>query len=129
VRGLMLKRDRIAIQETLGLVGFDIAIQEAPLLYPLLRNLDKTPADYPLFQPDIPLNERQTLAADLGFQFIGRFMDAVEPGFAQMYAKRLPRAAGYDERETVVASLDDAHCKQFLRMIRRRQKTWSDIIG
>ena len=125
----MLKRERTAIQETLGLVGFDVAIQEAPLLYPLLSTLDTTPAQYPLFQSDIPLNERQALAVDLGLQLIGRFFDAVEPAFAEMFGKRLPREAGYAGRENVIASFDDAHCKQFLRMIRRRQKTWSDIIG
>jgi hypothetical protein len=129
VRGLILKRDRNAILETLGVLGFHIAIHEAPLLYPLLTSLDRAPATHPLFQPDIPLNERQRFAAELGFQMVGRFLDAVEPSFADMYVKRLAANTNYADRKNVVGNFDDAHCNQFVRLIRRRQRTWSDIIG
>lgn len=129
VRGLVLKSDRHAMQEALGIDGFDIAIQEAPLLYPLLTALDRTPADYPLFRIEVPLNERQEFAIGLGFQVIGRFFDAVEPNFADLYSKRLPPNTSYINRSGFVSAFDEAQCNQFVRLIRRRQKKWSDIIG
>ncbi len=129
VRNLILKRDRSAAQEALGLIGFDIAIHEAPLLYPLLAALDRTPADYPLFQSELPLDQRQESASQLGFMLVGRFFDSIEPVFAELFSYRLPSSAGFSDRADFIADLNEAHCRQLLRLIRRRQRTWSDIIG
>ncbi len=127
VRALVLKADRDRARDTLGSDGFDIATHEAPVLHPALCELDVNFGE-PLFAQSSDDNARQGHVSEFGFQILGRFLDASEPALADMFALRLPSTVDYGRRSQVVRTFDKIKRDQFLKLIRRRQKSWAAII-
>jgi hypothetical protein len=129
VRGLILKADRQLVQEALGAEGWDVAIHEAPLLYPRLCELDAASMAEPLFENAAGLDARREEIVAIGLQALGRFLDAVEPALSDLFALRLPPSVGYSRRSQSIEPLSSAHCEQVVKLIRRKQQSWPAIIG
>jgi hypothetical protein len=129
IRGLVLKADRELARETLGADGFDIATHEAPVLHPALCELDARPGKQPLFTMDSDAAGRREQIMGFGLQIAGRFLDASEPVLGSLFSLRVPPSANYPEREHFVRPFGEAHCQQVVKLIRRRQQSWSVIIG
>jgi hypothetical protein len=129
IRGLVLKADRELAREILGADGFDVATHEAPVLHPALCELDAKPGKEPLFASDSDAAGRQEKIMGFGLQIAGRFLDASEPVLAGLFALRVPPSANYSERDQSVKPFGENHCQQVVKFIRRRQQSWSAIIG
>jgi hypothetical protein len=129
IRGLVLKADRELARETLGADGFDVATHEAPVLHPALCELDARPGKEPLFTGDSDAAGRRDKIMGFGLQIAGRFLDASEPVLADLFSLRVPPSATYSERDQSVRPFGEAHCQQAVKFIRRRQPSWSAIIG
>jgi hypothetical protein len=129
VRGLVLKADRELAREILGTHGFDIATHEVPILHPVLGELDATSGNEPLFPSGGDAADRREHLIGFGLQIAGRFLDASEPALADLFSLRVPPSANYSGRTQLVKSFGEAHCQQMAKFIRRRQQSWSAIIG
>jgi hypothetical protein len=126
---IVLKSDRDLARKTLDAEGFDIATREVPILYAPLCELDAKSNEGPLFSKDADLAVEREQIMTLGIQTLGSFLDAAEPVLGNLFALRLPLSANYAERRQFVRSFDEIHCDQVARFIRRRQPSWSAIIG
>jgi hypothetical protein len=129
LRGLVLKADRELARETLGAEGFDIATHEVPVLHPALCELDARSSKEPLFTQGSDAAGRHEQIMGFGLQIAGRFLDASEPVLADLFSLRVPPSANYSERDQSVRAFGEAHCQQVVKFIRRRQQSWSAIIG
>ncbi|QOZ76320.1 hypothetical protein XH83_13210 [Bradyrhizobium sp. CCBAU 53351] len=126
IRGTVMKVDRKRIRDALGDGVFEFAIQEVPVLYPALCELDLTPRD----EPVRPAEEHSDIGQieQLGMSALGRFLDATEPSLAGPFALRLPPATDYAARASAVGRFETIHCDQIVKIVRRRQQSWSAII-
>jgi hypothetical protein len=129
IRGLVLKGDRDRAHETLGADGFAMATHEAPVLHPSLHELDAAAHNEAFFTDDSGASGSQNRILELGYQVIGRFFDASEPFLGLLFSLRLPPTVRYAEREQYIRRFEKTHCEQLVKLIRRRQQSWSDIIG
>jgi hypothetical protein len=127
IRALVLKTDRERAREAFGIEGFDIATHEAPILYPALSELDNKPSTEPIFEQEED-SARQAQILEFGLQVIGRFLDLAEPVFGELFALRMPPTVDYNGRNRVVRTFSEYHREQFLKLVRRRQQSWSAII-
>lgn len=129
VRGLVLKADRRMVREVLGQDGFHIAVHEVPLLYPSLCELDARSANVSrsIVGPGATVKLEEIVT--FGIQVLGRFLDAVEPVFAELFSRRLPSAVRFGDRDRSVRPFGQIHCEQAMKLIRRRHPQWSAIIG
>jgi hypothetical protein len=126
---LVLKSDRQVVRETLGEEDFQVATREAPLLHFALAELDLGAADLELLLRTGELAERRRRLVAFGFGVVGRFLDATEPVLADLFANRIHPDLGYGSRDRSIGRLGDTHCEQVLRFVRRRHRSWADIIG
>lgn len=126
IRGTVMKTDREQIRDALGGGVFDFAIQEVPVLYPSLCELDLTPRNEPLQPTTEPGQVGQI--EQLGMAALGRFLDGTEPSLAGPFALRLPPAIHYASRDSAVGRFETIHCDQIVKIVRRRQQSWSAII-
>jgi hypothetical protein len=129
IRGLVLKTDRELARDILGADGFDVATHEAPVLHPALCELDAKTDIAPLFTADDDAAGRQEHIMAFGLQIAGRFLDTTEPALGKLFSLRVPPSASYRERDQAVKPFGDVHCQQVVKFIRRRQQSWSAIIG
>ncbi|PDT90821.1 hypothetical protein CO669_07545 [Bradyrhizobium sp. Y36] len=127
IRGTVMKADREQIRDALGDGVLEFAIQEVPVLYPALCELDLTPRQEPLQ----PIGEHGIAGQieQLGLAAIGRFLDIAEPSLAGPFALRLPPATHDAARASAVGRFETIHCDQLMKIVRRRQQSWSAIIG
>ncbi|GMP12231.1 hypothetical protein TM239_64880 [Bradyrhizobium sp. TM239] len=126
IRGTVMKADRERIRDALGDGVFEFAIQEVPVLYPALRELDLTSRNE-LLQPT---GEHGTVGQieQLGMAALGGFLDSTEPSLAGPFTLRLPPATNYAGRTSAVGRFETIHCDQIVKIVRRRQQSWSAII-
>jgi hypothetical protein len=128
IRSLVLKSDRELAHESLGPDSFAMATHEAPVLHPALHELDAMSATDPLFAGEGDPSRRRMQIVGFGCQIIGRFFDASEPFLGHLFSRRMPPGVKYAERDRSVRRLEKIHCEQFVKLIRRRQRSWSAII-
>jgi hypothetical protein len=128
IRALVLKSEREIVREAIGNEGFTIGIHEAPVLYPALCELDGTPAEECSLSHESDEAARQVLIFEFAMQILGRFLEASEPVLAELFALRIPPTVNYAKRDQVIRPFDGIHREQFLKLVRRRQKSWAAII-
>jgi hypothetical protein len=129
ISGLVLKADRELAREILGTDGFEVATHEAPILHPALCELDANPDKAPLFTMAGDTAGRREHIMGFGLQITGRFLDASEPILGNLFSLRVPPSANYPERDQSARAFSDVHCQQVVKFVRRRQPSWSAIIG
>jgi hypothetical protein len=126
---LVLKSDRQRLRELLG-DEFQIATHQAPLLHQVLGELDLGSADAGVLAHEgAAPDERRAQFVAFGHCALGRFLDASEPVFAELFAQRLPASAGYEQRANWIAPPEATHCDHVVKLLRRRQESWAAIIG
>lgn len=126
---LVLKADRELARDVLGPENFQIATHEAPMLHPVLADLDRATGAETIFRNDVDVTQCRGRLRVFGLHVLGRFLDASEPALSELFSCRLPANMGYADRREWVGTLNDIHCEQVVKLIRRRKAAWSPIIG
>ncbi len=128
VAGLILRSDRQRAREALGDEAFQFAVEEAPLLHAGLTELDLKLAGAGLTgAADAPEALRAEII-DFGRSALGRFCDATAPVVADLLALRFPAASTYADRARTVTALKPSHVEQVVKLVRRKEQSWSAFI-
>jgi hypothetical protein len=125
---MVLKKEINVARSFLGDPGMQIAVNETLLLHSNLSATPWRPNSAQVFD-DAARGALMGGLEALGHCVIGRFLDAVEPVLAQVFALRFPpdhEVAGRDRR---VGPLGSGHCEHIVKFIRRRHRPWSQLIG
>ncbi len=84
----------------------------------------------PRSEPLQPLGEHGSVTQieQFGMAALVKFFDGTEPSLAGPFAFRLPPAIHHAERTNAVGRFETIHCDQIVKIVRRRQQSWSAII-
>lgn len=126
---LMMKDQRAAARAAMGEEAFVVATQEAPMLNAGLAVLDKGG-----WRIDSLAGQGSVEAAKARFEAccgeaLCRFVETAEPSLLGFFACRLPARAKADDKSRLIAGMNDGHCAQIVKLLRRRLPEWADFIG
>jgi hypothetical protein len=123
VTGLILKAEREAVRRALGEEAFSLAVQEVPLLHPVLGDLDG------IAGKGVPTALLDAGAAEsYGHQVLRGFLAHEDPALAHLHD--LTRPPGQTSADgAAVRPFQLPQVDHVVRFVRRRQPQWSAIIG
>jgi len=124
VIGLVLKADRARVRAAFGEDAFQVAVQEAPLLHANLAELNNDINTAGIFDPAKQLDVQLIRA---GLQGLACFVEAREPALIRLFVSRFPPEMELENRHQTINKLNDAHCDQLAKLLRRRVDSWRDI--
>ena len=126
---LMMKDQRAAARAAMGEEAFVVATLEAPMLNAGLALLDKGG-----WRMDSLAGQGTGEAAQARFraycgEALCRFVETAEPSLLGFFSCRLPALAKADDKSRLIAGMNDGHCAQIVKLLRRRLPEWADFIG
>lgn len=123
ILGIITRNERQMLQARLGAEAYQLATQEAPLLFPALAALDGLPRE----AGPLDLVAGPDWLAAFGSGVMLRFCAGQDAGLARRFALRL--APAEEALAAAVLPMAPATAQQMMRHLRRREPAWSAHIA